>query len=149
MTENKSEAMGTIKCWSHEIREPNCEACRSEAQPPADEAGGLEKARKASDAAYDLAYPNGCEGIDRAVFRQGYLAAYEASRPAAGTSEQEATSASVTAMREALHEIDVEVFNTIPPDGNEAAWAALARIRDILAPFRNVQPGAALQEQKP
>lgn len=56
---------------------------------------------------------------------------------------------SVTALRTALHEIDVEVFNTIPPDGNEAAWGALGRIRDIIAPFRTVRPGTALNAEKP
>jgi len=39
-------------------------------------------------------------------------------------------------LREALHEIDIEAANTIPPDGAEAGFAALERIVRIINPFR-------------
>ena len=39
-------------------------------------------------------------------------------------------------LREALHEIDIEAANTIPPDGKDAAFAALTRIVQIINPFR-------------
>lgn len=44
-------------------------------------------------------------------------------------------------MRMALHMIDVEASNTIPPDGKDAAFAALGRIIRIINPFR-IHPGA-------
>ena len=43
-------------------------------------------------------------------------------------------------LREALHEIDVEAFNTIPSDGKAAAFAALGRIAKIINPFRPSPP---------
>lgn len=42
----------------------------------------------------------------------------------------------VERLRLALHEIDVEAANTIPPDGKDAAFAALNRITAIINPFR-------------
>ena len=42
----------------------------------------------------------------------------------------------ITQLRQALHEIAIEAENTIPPDGEEAAFAALHRILDIILPFR-------------
>lgn len=45
-------------------------------------------------------------------------------------------------LRIALHEIDIEAANTIPPDGKDAAFAALFRIAQIINPFR--LPRAAL-----
>lgn len=42
----------------------------------------------------------------------------------------------VEALRLAMHEIDIEAGNTIPPDGKEAAFAALDRITAIINPFR-------------
>lgn len=49
-------------------------------------------------------------------------------------------------LREALHEIDIEAANTIPPDGKDAAFAALFRIAQIINPFRLTR--AALGETK-
>lgn len=42
----------------------------------------------------------------------------------------------VRAMRLAMHEIDIVASNTIPPDGKEAAFAALGEIIKLLNPFR-------------
>lgn len=38
-------------------------------------------------------------------------------------------------LRIALHQIDTEAANTIPPDGKDAAFAALFRIAQIINPF--------------
>ena len=45
-------------------------------------------------------------------------------------------SAEIARLREALHAIDIEAGNTIPPDGKEAAFAALRHILRIIGPFR-------------
>lgn len=44
--------------------------------------------------------------------------------------------AEIERLRIALHEIDIEAANTIPPDGKDAAFAALFRIAQIINPFR-------------
>lgn len=48
-----------------------------------------------------------------------------------------AKDAEIARLREALHAIDVEAFNTIPPDGADAAFAALQRIARQIDPFRS------------
>lgn len=48
----------------------------------------------------------------------------------------ETQAAEIAALRTAMHEIDVEAANTIPPDGKQAAFAALERITRIINPFR-------------
>lgn len=53
-----------------------------------------------------------------------------------------AAAAEIERLRIALHEIDIEAANTIPPDGKDAAFAALFRIAQIINPFR--LPRAAL-----
>lgn len=47
-------------------------------------------------------------------------------------------------LRMCLHEIDIEAGNTIPPDGGDAAFAALDRIVRLINPFRLRNPRAAL-----
>jgi hypothetical protein len=42
----------------------------------------------------------------------------------------------VRRLRQVLHEISIEAGNTIPPDGEEAAFAALDRIMRLILPFR-------------
>lgn len=66
--------------------------------------------------------------LDRAA-SQEHAAAYRESQ------------ALVHKLRMALHMIDVEASNTIPPDGKDAAFAALGRIIRIINPFRT-HPGA-------
>lgn len=44
-----------------------------------------------------------------------------------------------TALRLAMHEIDIEAANTIPPDGKAAAFATLERITRLINPFRLTQ----------
>lgn len=50
--------------------------------------------------------------------------------------ENIAKDAEIERLRIALHEIDIEAANTIPPDGKDAAFAALFRIAQIINPFR-------------
>lgn len=58
-----------------------------------------------------------------------------------------AQQAEIARLRIALHEIDVEAANTIPPDGLDAAHQCLFRITQIINPFRPKR--AALEGQKP
>ena len=50
--------------------------------------------------------------------------------------EKAALVAEVERLRVALHEIDLEASNTIPPDGGDAAFGALDAILRIINPFR-------------
>lgn len=48
----------------------------------------------------------------------------------------EAAEAENAKLLRTLEEIDFEAFNTIPPDGKEAAFAALTRISKLIDPYR-------------
>ena len=48
----------------------------------------------------------------------------------------EAAEAENAKLLRTLEEIDFEAFNTIPPDGKEAAFAALTRIAKLIDPYR-------------
>lgn len=54
--------------------------------------------------------------------------------------EIEVKDAEIASLRAALHEIDIEASNTIPPDGKVAAFAALDRIMRLINPFRRPSP---------
>lgn len=81
----------------------------------------------------------------KALVERLYWLGVESAYQAADLIETQARE--IERLRIALHEIDIEAANTIPPDGKDAAFAALFRIAQIINPFR--LPRAALAGAQP
>jgi len=157
MTEDKSERVGTIKCWSHEIREPDCEVCRSETQLPT---AAVEVSLRDGAALALMYLQTGfveCDHCGHEVQTKDIDAVWQlqdalASRPAAGTSEQEAVATIRDALLDSQYLAGVTAgWNAAQADDPNAALAAIQRAYEgHLSGYKEAKAiRAALQEQQP